>query len=269
MDRALERPSDDSRRVLPVDLSASPAGLDDILEWREMYRSEMHCQIIHDSIHQRPGWTQEYLLKAGAEHVGYGSVAVAGPWTGRPTVYEFYVAPHRRSQLFDLFRTMLTASGAVSIEVQSNDPLAITSLHMFARDVVSLSILFHDEHVTNHSPHGAAFRTPTATEAADIPQDQLRWHGVVEVEGQIAATGGILFHYNPPYGDIFMEVAEPFRGRGIGSFLVQELKRTCYEGGYVPAARCNPANIASRRTLQRAGFAPCGHMLMGSVSHDS
>jgi RimJ/RimL family protein N-acetyltransferase len=63
-----------------------------------------------------------------------------------------------------------------------------------------------------------------------------------------------------------MEVTEPFRRRGLGSFLVQELKRVCYEGGHVPGARCNPDNVASRRTLQKAGFVPYGHILKGSVA---
>ena len=89
---------------------------------------------------------------------------------------------------------------------------------------------------------------------------------VTQIDCGIAATGGILFHYNRPYGDIFMEVAEPFRRGGLGSYLVQELKRVCYEQGNVPAARCNPTNIASRKTLQKAGFVPCGHILSGSVS---
>jgi GNAT superfamily N-acetyltransferase len=88
---------------------------------------------------------------------------------------------------------------------------------------------------------------------------------VIELDGDVAATGGILFHYNRPFGDIFMETAEPFRRRGLGSFLVQELKRVCYEGGYVPAARCNVDNMASVRTLQRAGFVPCAHILKGSI----
>jgi len=44
------------------------------------------------------------------------------------------------------------------------------------------------------------------------------------------------------------------------------LKRVCYEQGNVPAARCNPSNVASRKTLQKAGFVPCGHILTGSVS---
>jgi len=82
----------------------------------------------------------------------------------------------------------------------------------------------------------------------------------------MAAKGGILFHYNRPYGDIYMDVAEAFRGRGLGAYLVQELKRECYALGAVPCARCNPTNVASRRTLQRAGFVPFAHILNGAVA---
>ena len=72
-----------------------------------------------------------------------------------------------------------------------------------------------------------------------------------------------MLHYNPPYGDLYMEVDEPFRGRGYCSFLIQELKRVCYEIGRVPAARCDVANVASLATLQRAGLLPCARILRG------
>jgi predicted GNAT family acetyltransferase len=62
-----------------------------------------------------------------------------------------------------------------------------------------------------------------------------------------------------------MEVAEPFRMRGFGAYLVQELKRICYEAGSIPCARCNTANTASRRTLQKACFVPCAHLLTGKL----
>ena len=247
-------------------LSSKAASLGDVLPWRDMYRLEMGCQIVHDSIHSRPGWTQEYFLVAGGTTVGYGSVAVAGPWKGKPTVYEFYVLPPHRLHVFELFRALLTASGAVMINVQSNDSLMTVMLHTFGQDVTNESVLFHDKLTTALSPAGATFRGATPAEAPDVSDDQLKWYGIVEVEGTVVATGGILFHYNRPYGDIYMDVAESFRRRGLGSFLVQELKRVCYEGGNIPAARCNPGNVASRRTLQKAGFVPCGNILNGSVS---
>src|SRR5262249_56984782 len=129
-------------------------------------------------------------------------------------------------------------------------------------------VLFHDKVTTTHALPDAHFRRATPEDAAQIAQQQLdpgaRW--LVAVGGVVAAAGDILFHYNRPYGDIYMKVGGSFRRRGVGTYLVQELKRICYKGGSVPAARCNPQNIASRQTLQRAGFVPCGHIVKGTVS---
>lgn len=63
-----------------------------------------------------------------------------------------------------------------------------------------------------------------------------------------------------------MDVTESFRRRGLGAYLLQELKRECYALGAIPCARCNPTNIASRRTLQRAGFVPFAHILTGPIA---
>lgn len=248
--------------------TAKATTVEDIQPWRDLYRQEMNCQIVHDSLHAREGWTQPYLLVADSAPAGYGSVVVGGPWKGKETVFEFYVLPQYRSRVFDLFGTLLTASGAAFIEVQTNDPLLSVMLYTFAQTITSESLLFHDRLTTTHVLPGALFRRTTPEDTAQMFPHQLEPVGGwgVEVEGTIAATGGILYHYNRPYGDIFMEVAEPFRRRGLGCYLVQELKRVCYEHGSVPSARCNPTNTASRKTLQKAGFVPCGYILSGSVS---
>jgi GNAT superfamily N-acetyltransferase len=251
-----------------VKLTATQTSFAEIKPWRDLYRHEMNCQIIHDSVHARQGWTLEYFLRANEAPAGYGSVAVGGPWKETPALYEFYVLPHYRFRLFDFFEVLLGSSGVTRIETQSNDQILTPMLHTFAREVTSGSILYHDKLLTSLAPPEAAFRVATPADALDVPAEQLPSHGIVEVHGTVAAKGGILFHYNRPYGDIYMEVAEPFRRRGLGSYLVQELKRVCYERGNIPAARCNPQNIASRKTLQKAGFVPCGHILSGSVATD-
>lgn len=234
---------------------------------RDIYRHAMNCQIIHDSLHVRKGWTESWLLLEGDVPAGYGSIAVGGPWKDKPTIFEFYVLPNRQSRVFDFFELLLKATGARLIETQSNDVLLFVMLHAFAVNVVTDSILFHDKLTTTLESQGARFRRATPDDAAQISSHQLDsgadW--VLEVDGSVVATGGILFHYNRPYGDIYMAVAESSRRRGLGSFLVQELKRVCYEQGSVPAARCNPKNVASRKTLQKAGFVPCGHILAGSI----
>jgi GNAT superfamily N-acetyltransferase len=242
--------------------------LPEIEGMRDIYRHEMNCQIIHDSIHSRPGWTHEYLISENGTKVGYGSVAVAGPWKERPTLYEYFLLPHHRGRIFDAFLALLASSGVTRVETQSNDVLLTAMLHTFAPTVASESILFHDKVTTAHAPPDAMFRRATPEDAGTMAEQKLdleaNW--LVTVGSVVAAAGDILFHYNRPYGDIYMKVGESFRRRGMGTYLVQELKRICYEGGSIPAARCSPKNIASRQTLQRAGFVPCGHILNGTVS---
>ncbi len=249
-------------------MNAHRVELRDIERMRDLYRHEMSCQIIHDSIHPRPGWSHEYSITEGDSKLGYGSVAVAGPWQGKPTVYEYFLLPQYRQRVFDAFVALLMASGANAIETQSNDVLLTVMLHTFASAVAGEAILFHDKVTTAHAPPGAVFRRATPEDAEQVTEQKLdaeaRW--LVEVGGVVAAAGDILFHYNRPYGDVYMAVGESFRRRGIGTYLVQELKRVCYQGGSVPAARCNPKNVASRQTLQRAGFVPCGNILTGTVS---
>jgi hypothetical protein len=74
-----------------------------IARLRNVYRREMSCQIVHDSLHSRAGWTQPYLLRVGSTLVGYGAIAVGGPWAGRPTVFEFFLLCEFRALATDLF----------------------------------------------------------------------------------------------------------------------------------------------------------------------
>lgn len=151
------------------------------------------------------------------------------------------------------------------METQSNDILTAIMFHTYAVNVATESVVFRDEAATNYSPCGAKFRMAAAEDGLDVSSEQLPWHGVVELDGVLAATGGIPFHYNRPYGDIYMEVREEFRQCGVGSFIVQELKRVCYAAGFKPGARCNPKNIPSQRTLQKAGFVPYGNIFVGDL----
>ncbi len=251
-------------------IAARLSELSEIEPLRQEYRNEMNCQIVHDSIHRRPGWTQEYALDLEGETVGYGSVAIAGPWRDAPALYEFFVRPkhpEHRMRTFDLFASLLNICGARIIETQSNARVLTVMLHTFARNIRSEAILFRDAFRTSLAPEGANFRAATTEDAEALRQQGLDENApwLVTWNGEVAGAGGVLYHYNPPYGDIYMEVAEPFRRSGLGAYLVQELKAVCRKGAKVPAARCNGANPASRKTLQRAGFVPCGNIVAGDL----
>lgn len=238
-----------------MSISVRPVEVQHIFPWRDEFRREMNCQIVHDNLHVRRGWTQSYLIEIGGAAAGYGAIAIGGPWKGTRTVFEYYLAPAFRARAFDAFEQFLAASSASAMEVQTNNVLLTVMLHLWARNVVSEKIVFADKLTTSHHIDGAILRSQPEPEP-----DRL-----LEISGEVVARGGILYHYNPPYGDIYMEVAEEHRRQGIGSFLVQELKRICREGGRIPCARCSPDNIASRKTLQKAGFVPCAHILQGTL----
>ena len=235
---------------------------------RTRYRQEMNCQIVTDSIHTRSGWSLTYALGIDEALAGFGTVAIAGPWTGKPTILEFYVLPEHRARAFDLFEAFVDASEARLMEIQTNDLLLAAMLHAFARDVTSEAIVFRDGVTTALQVNGAVLQPLTSDDEvrASIAERQGGPEFLLHVDGAPAGKGGILFHYNRPYGDVYMEIDESFRGRGLGAYLVQELKRQAYEIGSIPAARCSTNNRASRKTLQRAGFIPYAHILNGTLS---
>jgi len=235
----------------------------DVEAMQGLYRQEAGCQIIYDSGLAR-GLADPYLILVEGRVGGYGAVRNKYE-KGRLT--EFYTLPHLRGAALPIFRELLNSSRATHIAAQTNIPLMLMMLYDCARNISDEKILFQDAFTTHLPCPEGLFRRAAPEEAGSIFPHQHEPVGdwVVEARGAVVATGGFYCHYNPPYGDIFMEVAEPARRQGFGSYLVQEVKRVCYEAGKKPAARCNPSNIGSRRTLQKAGFLPCGRLLVGKV----
>jgi GNAT superfamily N-acetyltransferase len=235
-------------------IEVAEVSLAEILGMRDDYRRDMNCQIVHDSWHRR-GFTRSFLLRVDDDVVGYGAVGSVPP-DPQDIVKEFFVVGNRRGDALQLFRELVRASGARWVETQTNDPLLLLMCFDAAVDLSSDVILFADALTTALEP--------PADGSVVQPLSVAEW-GLTSA-GELVASGGLLFHYNPPYGDIYMEVAAPHRRKGLGAYLVQELKRHCYEMRCIPAARCNQSNVASRLTLQRAGMFPCARIVRGRLA---
>ena len=145
-------------------ISVRHVELPDIASLRDAFRAEMNCQIVHDSIHVRPGWTREFLLADGDSAIGYGSVAVEGQWQNRQTVYDIYVMPEQRSRAFPLFEAFLAESVPQAFEVQTSDTLTTAMCLTFARDIGTEGIVFRDHVTTAHTIAGATLKRVTYTE---------------------------------------------------------------------------------------------------------
>lgn len=250
-------------------LAITPASPEQLEPLRDQYRAAVNAQIVHDSWHRR-GRTALWRLSENLDTLGYLAL---GRHPGEPqdTVKEFYLVPEARDRAETLFAEAVRLVQPTWVEAQTNDPFLGPLLRRFAPEHTSVALLFADGGPTTLSVPGITLRRIEPAEEPDIfphTTEPIGDWGLDEA-GRIVATGGLFFHYNPPYGDIYMEVAEDRRGRGLASFLVQELRRIGREGGHLPAARCNVANVASRRALERGGMRMCGEIVRGAITATS
>jgi GNAT superfamily N-acetyltransferase len=183
----------------------------------------------------------------------------------RDTIFEFYIIPPYRKLAIQLFQKLIEVSGVKFIECQTNDFLLHSLTLEFSESVSSSVILFSDHTITNLDILELAFRRKTETDILFEHKVEPEGSHVIEWNGEVVATGGFLLQYNVPFADLYMEVREDAREKGVGSYLIQELKKECYLAGRIPAARCNIENHASRATLLKAGMKVSGFMLMGAI----
>ncbi len=243
-------------------LAARACSLEDIQLLRNFYLQENNFQVRYNACHER-GWTDSYLLHRKDEVIGYAAIKGLAETRDRDTVFEFYVLPPYRKLSSAVFLELIFSSGATFIECQTNDRLLSTMMYLYGKNIQATNILFEDHFDTRLHLANTRFRELTATDEVFGHLSEPPGNYVMEQEGKVIATGGYFTHYNFPFADIYLEVQEAYRGKGVGAYLVQELKRACYLAGRVPAARCNIDNIASRHTLEKAGFRIAGFMIQG------
>jgi GNAT superfamily N-acetyltransferase len=228
----------------------------DVYSLREKYRSVAWCQIVRDSILPR-GLADPYLLEVEGEKAGY-----AGVWNRyhRHRIMEFFALPEFLAMAPELLRVLAEHTGARELEVQTNVLAGRGLLERCSSSLWTEKLLFEEGSETELTSPGLVFRERNEDDhGPDGP-----W--VVDDEGKLRGAGGWLTHYNPPYADLYLEVIESARGQGVGSYLVQELRRACSRAGHGVAARCNPDNQASRKALERGAMVQCGEILVGVLS---
>ncbi len=70
--------------------------LDSIRNLRDLYRQEMNCQIVHDSLHAR-FLTDIYLIRVNEQVAGYGCV-MSGESETKDLIKEYYILPVHRGR---------------------------------------------------------------------------------------------------------------------------------------------------------------------------
>lgn len=242
-----------------MNIQITKTNLQEIQSLRNLFLHENDFQFIYNKCHGA-GWADTYLFLADEMKIGYGSVWGKDKREDRDAIFEFYLIKPFRKQSNIVFPQFISACGAMFVECQSNDLLLSTMLYQYTQNINAEAILFEEHYQTNLHIPGAIFRKQ---KSEDNPGDDEDY--VLEYNNTIVAIGGYVKNYNFPFIDMYMEVKEPFRQKGFGSLMVQELKKEAYLIGRVPAARCNIKNKASKATLLKAGLKVCGFILVGSI----
>ena len=245
-------------------LDVTKTNLKEILYLRNLFLQENNFQIRYNACHER-GWTDSYIVMYNKEKIGYGSIKGNENLSDRDTVFEFYVTPSFRKLSSAAFLKLLHSSKASFIECQSNDFLLTSLLYEYGQNISSNVILFEDSITSDIKMDKIVFRKRNETDVVFEHKAEPVGDYVLELNKEVVATGGFLLHYNMPFADLYMEVKEDCRRKGLGSFLIQELKNQCYLTGRVPAARTGMENVPSKATLIKAGLKIAGFMLLGQV----
>ena len=195
--------------------------LEKIQMFRFLFLQEANIQIRYHACHER-NWSDSYLLSLNGLEIGYGSVKGKDRLADRDAIFEFYILPQYRKMANQVFASLIKNSKVQFVECQTNDTLLTSLLYEFARKIYSDTILFEDDSITHfHSPN-VQFRLRQKGEKIFSKE---AGNFVLEKEGEVIATGGVLLHYNLPFADLYMEVHPKFRRQGLGTYILQELKK--------------------------------------------
>ena len=249
-------------RRMTIDVTKTT--LQEILYLRNLFLQENNFQIRYNARHER-GWTDSYVIMCNQEKIGYGAVKGNENIKDRDTVFEFYIIPPFRNLSSTVFQQLLHVSKAKFVESQTNNLLLTSLLYEHSKNINSDVILFEEGFTSDLRIDKVIFRKRNENDVVFEHKAEPVGDYVLELDKEVVATGGFLLHYNMPFADLYMEVREDCRRKGLGSFLIQEIKKQCYLSGRVPAARTGIENIASKATLLKAGLKIAGYMLLGEV----
>ncbi|HLO99597.1 MAG TPA: GNAT family N-acetyltransferase [Fimbriimonas sp.] len=226
---------------------------------RELFRLAANCQIVKWA-HLSRGFAYPVMIEAAGQQLGYGVVQTTEP--EEMLIEWFSPDPDDSQKVFDAILEFTTVP---LVTYQTNFPFVESVLNDHIISKEPGPILFEVGTRTEKSIPDAEFRRKRVDDKIFAHTTEPEGEWVIEWRGEVVATGGYFTHYNPPFADLYMEVAPKFRRMGFGSLMVHELVTVIEGTGFTPSARCNPNNLASAECLQSAGMTVCGQLITARI----
>ncbi len=253
--------------------------LSEIAQWKRAYLTTLTGPLDGYWTGAVIGLAPHFVMEVAGKRVGYFAAK-----NGR--LLQFFVAEPFLPQASALFTEVLAAAKLSSSAVSTVEPTFL-ALCLDRQTAVSInSYLFHDHRsvdLTLSAYPNALFRSATLADLAQLVQfyqenDEYEDTEAIEEgaggheaytrelieNGQVfllidkAEILGIgeyrLSEMQKPFADLGMITSNRHRKCGIGAFLLAQLKKYCYSQAVKPICSCAFDNIASRKTIEKAGF---------------
>jgi len=253
--------------------------LNGIAEWKQAYLDSLVGPM--DAYWETAviGLAPHYKMVVGGDRVGYYAAKDG-------CLLQFFVTKPFLLRASAFFDELLAAAALDSASVSTVEPMFL-SLCLDRQTAVSINTYLFQDH---HPVHFAITAFPNAQFCpallADLPQLTMFYQENNEYEDTEAIEEGAGGHEpfvrtlidngqvfllrdgqevlgigecrisqtQKPYADIGMITNNRYRRQGIGAFLLAQLKDYCYSQAVKPICSCAFDNIASRKTIEKAGF---------------
>ncbi len=188
------------------------------------------------------------------------------------TLLEYYVSRPFISHVDAIFGDILQRCAIRQAFCKSFDHTLLSCCMAYQKSVRPVGVLFREYAPLEQPEAPAPVRARFAT-ANDIPLITAVNEEIFESDEEIHETVGnqnmFLFEQGTalvgfgifqrnipgrPDFDIGMLVTKPFRRQGYGSYFIRFLTEYCQKNDWRPICGCDVKNIASRLTLEKAGY---------------
>ena len=211
-------------------------------------------------------WESEYfIIKVDSAMAGYICVGAD------KTLYEFYLMKSALLLSQEIFKYLIDMKYITSAYCKSFDHLLLSLCFDFYKQAVCSAYMFRDDIGMKDSSRKNMDIFVRLAGKDDIGSIiEMSGDFFCGLEENISREEVFVFYADDVllgagsckkvwdgmnFYDIGMVVAEGHRNKGIGTFIISNLKEYCYNNGRIPVCGCSYKNHASKKTLEKAGFA--------------
>lgn len=215
-----------------------------------------------------------FIIREKNEQIGYFISDAEG------NLYEYHILNSRRTRMDEILKLLINEFRIVKIFCKSFDTNLLSCAVDFQKKCESIGYLFreYEKKELYLNTEGISTRFAKTDDYEFIKEiNEEVFESDEEIKETISNRNMILFLIKsevigfgifqrtiPGYDsfDIGMLIVEKFRRKVFGSFIIQYMTDHCTQNGWRATCGCAINNLASRKTLEKAGYTTRHRMLL-------